>query len=385
MTAPVIDLKAVADGTRAGRTFPSSWYSDPAIFELERRLVFGRSWQYVGGAGVVANPGDYFTCEIAGVPVVLVRGKDGELRAFLNICRHRHHPVVQGAGNRPLFTCFYHSWAYALDGSLVRAPRSEENPGFDPSRLGLSPVAVETWGDMVFVDIAGQSPPLAETLGGARGKALERGLPIETARFRGRRTMDVDANWKLVWDNNCECYHCPTVHARWYSQARLDPEHYWDRKVGPYHYETELDLVEGRPSQFAYYVWPSFYFQSSDLYYAGATSFASSSKDGKPARTSLVILRFIPLGVRRTQVDVDIYHVDAIEPAEVEHRRAQGFSVVMEDKSVCERMQNAHDCGAAQPGTLLQGIDTEDHTLLWQQLVHRSITAPDEPLYAPPA
>lgn len=382
MNAPVIDVEAVAEGTRAGRTFPSAWYTDPEIFERERRLIFGRSWQYVGGAAQLARSGDYFTCEVAGVPVLLTRGRDDKLRAFLNICRHRHHQVAEGCGNRQLFTCFYHSWTYALDGSLVRAPRSEEAPGFDPPQLGLKPVGVETWGDMLFVDIAGASPPLLETLGAARDYVLERGLPIERAKYRGRRAMEVDANWKLVWDNNCECYHCPTVHARWASQARLDPEHYWDRRIGPYHYETELALIEGRPSQFAYYVWPSFYFQSSDTNYTTGANF--TGVEGPPPRTGMVILRFVPLGVRQTRVEVDIYHVDDIGEAEVEKRLDQVFSVVLEDKGVCESVQRAHDCGAAGPGTLLQGIDTENHTLLWQQLVHRSITDPQTPLYAPP-
>ena len=236
--------------------------------------------------------------------MVLVRDKARNLRAFLNICRHRHHPVVQGAGNRPLFTCFYHSWSYALDGSLVRAPRSDEAPAFDPSRLGLKPVSVATWGDMVFVDLSGRSPPLEQALGAAREHAIERGLPIETAKFRGRRSMTVAANWKLVWDNNCECYHCPTVHARWYSQVRLDPEHYWDRRIGPYHYETESAILADHPSQFAYYVWPSFYFQSSDANYL---------KGSMTERDSMLILRFIPLEPRRTQVDADIYHVGDID------------------------------------------------------------------------
>jgi choline monooxygenase len=384
MSAPVIDAQAVADGTRAGRTFPSAWYTDSGIFELERRLVFGRSWQYVGGATSVAEPGDYVTCDVGGVPVVVVRDKDRRLRAFLNICRHRHHQVVEGCGNRRLFTCFYHSWAYALDGTLVRAPRSEESPGFDPSRLGLQPVGVETWGDMLFVDVSGTSPPLVETLGAARERALDRGLPIETAKFRGRRAMDVDANWKLVWDNNCECYHCPTVHARWNSQVRLDPEHYWDRRIGPYHYETELALIADQPSQFAYYVWPSFYYQSSDTNYTSGGTFTSSEREGYAERMGLVILRFVPLDVRRTRVDVDIYHVDDIDAADVERRLDQVFSVVMEDKAVCESVQRAHESGAAGPGTLLKGIDTEDHTLLWQRLIHRSISTPDTPLYAAP-
>ena len=362
------------DSIRTGRTLPSDWYNDSGIFELERRQIFGRSWQYVGGVASLAKPGDYFTCEVAGIPVVLVRDKERNLRAFLNICRHRHHPVVQGAGNRPLFTCFYHSWSYALDGSLVRAPRSDEAPAFDPSRLGLKPVSVATWGDMVFVDISGRSPPLEQALGAAREHAIERGLPIETAKFRGRRSMTVAANWKLVWDNNCECYHCPTVHARWYSQVRLDPDHYWDRKIGPYHYETESAIIADQPSQFAYYVWPSFYFQSSDANYL---------KSSMSKRDSMLILRFIALQPRLTQVDADIYHVGDIDAADVERRLDQTFAIIEQDKSVCELVQRAHDAGAAEPGTLLAGVDSEDHTLLWQRLVHRSISAPDVPLYAP--
>lgn len=369
-----IDVEAVAEGTRAGRTFPSSWYTDNRIFELERRHIFGRAWEYVGGAAQVAKPGDYFTCEVAGVPVVIVRDRDHTLRAFLNICRHRHHQVVQGSGNKALLTCFYHSWTYGLDGALVRAPRSDESPCFEPARLSLQPVNVATWGDMVFVSVFGSSMPLDEALGAARERATERGLPIDTAKFRGRRSLHFDANWKLVWDNNCECYHCPTVHARWYRQARLDPEHYFDRRIGPYHYETELQLYADRPSQFAYYAWPAVYFQSSDATYSTGTS---------TDRKSTLVLRFVPLTVRSTRVDVDVFHVDDIDSAEVERRLDQTFSVIEEDKGVCQVMQHAHDSGAAEPGTLLKGIDTEDHTLLWQRLIHRSITTPDVPLYAP--
>jgi choline monooxygenase len=385
MNTHVTDFEAVADFIRSGRTLPSAWYTDAGVFELERKLIFCRSWQYIGGAAQLARPGDYLTGEVAGVPVLLVRGEDDQLRAFLNVCRHRHHPVAQGCGNRRLFTCFYHAWSYAADGSLVRAPRSEEAPSFDASRLGLKSIGVGTWGDMLFLDVSGAAPPLAETMGAAREIATKRGLPLETAKYRGRRSMEVDANWKLVWDNNCECYHCPTVHARWNSQVRLDPEHYWDRRIGPYHYETELALIEGQPSQFAYYVWPSFYFQSSDTSYVSGDSFAASGGGGPPGRKGMVILRFIPLDVRRTQVDVDIYHTDDLSPAEVEKRLDQVFSVVLEDKAVCESVQRAHDCGAAEPGTLLEGIDTEDHTLLWQHLVHRSLSTPHVSLYAAPS
>src|SRR5262245_32612699 len=273
-----------------------------------------------------------------------------------------------------LLSCFYHSWTYGLNGALVRAPRSDESPCFEPSGLSLQPVNVATWGDMVFVSVFGAATSLHDALGAARERAIERGLPFETAKFRGRRSLSFDANWRLVWDNNCECYHCPTVHARWYRQARLDPEHYFDRRIGPHHYETELQLIADRPSQWAYYAWPAVYFQSSDTNYS-----TGASTD----RKSILVLRFVPLAVRSTRVDVDVYHVDDIDSAEVERRLDQTFSVIEEDKGVCESMQRAHDSGAAEPGTLLRGIDTEDHTLLWQRLIHRTIATPDVPLYAP--
>jgi phenylpropionate dioxygenase-like ring-hydroxylating dioxygenase large terminal subunit len=228
---------------------------------------------------------------------------------------------------------------------------------------------------MVFVNLSRSSTLLDVALGPARERAYERGLPVDRAKFRGRRSLHFDANWKLVWDNNSECYHCPTVHARWYRQARLDPKHYFDRRIGPFHYETELQLIADRPSQWAYYAWPAVYFQSSDANYS-----TGASTD----RKSTLVLRFVPLTVRSTRVDVDVYHVDDIDSAEVERRLDQTFSVIEEDKGVCDAMQRAHESGVAEPGTLLKGIDTEDHTLLWQHLIHRSITTPDVPLYAPP-
>ncbi|HEX7070273.1 MAG TPA: Rieske 2Fe-2S domain-containing protein, partial [Rhodothermales bacterium] len=99
-----LDAAAALDGILKCRTLPSDWYTDPRIFELERRHIFGRAWEYVGTAAHVGRPGDYFTCEVAGAPVVVLRDAHGTLRAFLNICRHRHHPVVQGAGNKPRLT-----------------------------------------------------------------------------------------------------------------------------------------------------------------------------------------------------------------------------------------------------------------------------------------
>ena len=137
------------DGTigariEAGRTLPSNWYTDQAVFEQEQKAIFRRSWEYVGHRGQVSRPGDFFTCEVGGVPIAVVCGNDSLVRGFVNICRHRLHPVVEGAGNRALLQCRYHAWTYKLDGSFNGAPRTRNDPTFDGTSLCLLPVGVES-------------------------------------------------------------------------------------------------------------------------------------------------------------------------------------------------------------------------------------------------
>ncbi|MGZ4257181.1 MAG: aromatic ring-hydroxylating oxygenase subunit alpha [Gaiellaceae bacterium] len=111
-----------------------------------------RAWQYAGPGELVAEPGTFFASEAGHVPIVVTRARDGELRALLNVCRHRGHLVASGCGARATLQCPYHAWTYELDGKLRRAPRSEREPGFDTSGLSLRPLALATWGPLVFVN-----------------------------------------------------------------------------------------------------------------------------------------------------------------------------------------------------------------------------------------
>src|SRR5690348_17242955 len=115
-----------------GFLLPTEWYRDPTIFERELELIHRRSWHFVAHMGQFAEAGDVATAAIAGVPIVLARGKDGEVRGFVNICRHRGHPVVTEAGNRNAIRCHFHGWTYELDGRLRHAPRSGGDKAFDP-------------------------------------------------------------------------------------------------------------------------------------------------------------------------------------------------------------------------------------------------------------
>ena len=145
-------IPAIENPIEEGWTLPAGWYADEAVWALERERIFGRTWQYAGRTEQVREPRSFFVSQAGPVPVVVVRDREGTLRGFVNVCRHRGHPVVSGEGCRETLQCPYHAWTYDLDGSLRRAPRAEREPGFDPTALSLRPVAVDTWGPFVFVN-----------------------------------------------------------------------------------------------------------------------------------------------------------------------------------------------------------------------------------------
>ena len=143
-------------------TLPAQLYTDPSILLAEKERIFSRTWQVVGHRSQVANPGDYFTTELLGEPLLLVRGVDAELRGFYNVCRHRAGPPAEGCGSRKLFRCGYHGWTYGLDGSLLSATEIEGVEGFQAEDFALQPVRTEEWFNLVFVNL---DPRCASTAG----------------------------------------------------------------------------------------------------------------------------------------------------------------------------------------------------------------------------
>ena len=142
-------------------TLPYSWYTDPDVLAQERARLFSSAWQYAGHSGEMAEPGSYLTLQVGEVPLVIVRDREGTLRAFVNVCRHRGAEVVRGRGSCTTLQCHYHAWTYGLDGKLRAAPRSEADPGFDKDVLGLKPAQVDSWGPLIFVNADAAAPPLA--------------------------------------------------------------------------------------------------------------------------------------------------------------------------------------------------------------------------------
>ncbi len=191
-------------------TLSSVLYTDSSVFTAEKDKIFSRTWQVVGHASQVKDPGDYFTTELAGEPLLFVRGADSQLRGFYNVCRHRAGPAAQGCGSRKLFRCGYHGWTYGLDGSLMHATEIEGIEGFKVEDFALAPVRVEEWFNLIFVILDADARPLRECIGELSPQAEK--FPFTEMKLFERRTYDMKCNWKTYVDNYLEGYHLPSVH-----------------------------------------------------------------------------------------------------------------------------------------------------------------------------
>jgi choline monooxygenase len=203
---------AVQVDSQIGRawTLPARLYTDPRVCGEEKEKIFSRTWQVVGHSSQVLHPGDYFTTELVGEPLVLARGVDGVLRGFYNVCRHRAGPPAEGCGSRKLFRCGYHGWTYALDGALISATEIEGVEGFRPEDFALAPVRTEEWFNLVFVNLDPLAPSLRESLGELPRQAEK--FPFAGMTLFERRTYAMNCNWKTYVDNYLEGYHLPSVH-----------------------------------------------------------------------------------------------------------------------------------------------------------------------------
>jgi Rieske 2Fe-2S family protein len=190
---------------------PGRAYHDPAIAEFERSEWFRRDWLIVGREADAEAPGTYFLATVADDPLIVVRGRGGELRAFHNVCRHRGTAVVEEpCGKAVRFQCPYHAWIYDLDGSLVRAKHTEDLDDFDFASYSLARVRLATWQGFVFVSLDPDAPPLDDWLGDLAPHLAR--FDFARLRVAHEETYDVDANWKFVAENYSECYHCPGIH-----------------------------------------------------------------------------------------------------------------------------------------------------------------------------
>ncbi len=200
-------------------TLPGHFYTDPAIFSREQARIFEARWFAAARSAEIDGPGVFRTVDVGRENVIVVRGRDGRLRAFLNVCRHRGARVcMEGSGvARRNLQCGYHAWTYGLDGKLVAAPNLNGMPDVDRTEYGLLPVHLREWLGYVWLCLADEPPSFEDTVIGAVAERLGDGdvighWDIENLVVGRRISYDVRANWKLVIENFMECYHCATIH-----------------------------------------------------------------------------------------------------------------------------------------------------------------------------
>ncbi|MEO8701887.1 MAG: aromatic ring-hydroxylating dioxygenase subunit alpha [Kofleriaceae bacterium] len=337
-------------------TIPGDWYTDPRVEALERRTVWSRSWQLVGRADQVALPGQYVTGVVASEPVVVVRGGDGELRGFFNVCRHHAAAVMTApCGKADRLRCPYHGWTYDLEGKLRGVPELEGVEDFDRNAMGLVPVAVAIWEHLVFVHLDPDPPPIAQQF-----PALA-ALDLGSLHFLERREYDLQCNWKVFVDNYLDGgYHVPHLHKG--LASILEYTDYTIENFERYCLQSApIDASKGEALTAAvrtgralyYWMYPNLMLN----WYEGYLD------------TNLVI----PMGVDRVKVIFDFYF-DEVGEARAERNRdsiAVSERIQNEDHAICESVQRGLASRAYRAGRLSVRREAGEnlfHTLLAHDL-----------------
>ena len=313
---------------------PARYYVGEAMLAMEQRAVFARSWQLVAHQGQLAEPGDHVVEQVGHVPVIVVRGQDGVLRGFVNVCRHRAGPLAlcNGKGARALH-CKYHGWTYTLEGQLRSAPEMQGAADFDVADIRLPPIRVHEWQGLVFVALDDAVPPFGEVYGGI----AERIAPIDLSamRYLRRDSYEIDCNWKVYVDNFLEGYHLPHVHPglskvldyRAYDTELFD---WYSLQSSPLRNST---AIYGDGEAFYYFVYPNVMLNI------------------MPGR--LQTNRILPLGPDRCRVEFDYYYAQD-DAAQARIAADQEFSdeVQQEDIAICVAVQKGLTSGTYEAGRL---------------------------------
>lgn len=315
---------------------PAGFYAGEAAFSRDLQAVFGRSWQLVARVDQLEGAGDHVVDTVGRLPVIVVRGTNGELRAFANVCRHRAGPLAlcNGRGARALH-CKYHGWSYTLEGQLRSAPEMQDAKDFEVSGIRLPALRVAQWQGLVFVCAGEGAPPFEEVY----GDIAERIAPNDLAalRFARRDHYDLACDWKVYVDNFLEGYHLPHVHP---GLSKVLDYRAYDTELHPWKSLQHSPLRDagganayGEGEAFYWFVYPNVMLNI------------------LPGR--LQTNRVLPLGPGRCRVEFDYFYApgpagEALAAVD----REFSDEVQAEDIAICEAVQRGLDSGSYEAGRL---------------------------------
>jgi phenylpropionate dioxygenase-like ring-hydroxylating dioxygenase large terminal subunit len=350
-----VELDEVAAGLDAGHSLPARWYADPAQLAHEHERIFRRSWHYAGRTEQVAEPGSYLTADAGPVPLAVVRDRDGVLRALVNVCRHRGHPVLAGAGTCSTLQCPYHAWTYHLDGSLRKIPRGE---GLETDGLGLLPAAVATWGPFLFVHPDPDAPQLADALGDLPAVLARCGVDLDRVAFRRRVPWTLEANWKISVENYLECYHCQVAHPGLSRLIDVSAANYLLETHPTFSVQSGAprDHVDGEiPRAQFHWLWPNV------------------TLNVKPGPQNVSLDVWLPDGPGRTLGHTDYFFAPDLPDDEAGEMIDASLQTGLEDTALVEAVQRGMASGAVATGRLMP--ESERLVAHFQRLVVRALRA----------
>ena len=332
-------------------------YTDQKWFEADEQLILAKTWQWVCHVEKVRDAGAYVTAQIAGRSIAVVRDKDGTLRAFYNVCKHRAHELLSGEGTAGSILCPYHAWVYKLDGQLARAPNTENLVGFDKGDICLDQVLVEEFCGFIYVNLDPAAQSLRELSGGLHDEIMEWAPDIEGLAFGHRLSYDIKSNWKNVVDNFLECYHCPTAHKDFCTLVDMDTYKVTTHGIYSSHMaeagkftNTAYDTANAEVTTHAvWWLWPT------------------TCLMRYPGRPSMIVLNIIPVGPDRTLETYDFY-LQTPEPdaAEIDAIKYLDEVLQVEDIGLVESVQRGMNTPAFQQGRIVhdpEGSGKSEHAV----------------------
>jgi phenylpropionate dioxygenase-like ring-hydroxylating dioxygenase large terminal subunit len=357
MSTEAVTIRPLRNPRKVGVPLAPWAYLNPEVFDLEYDAFFLRRWQFVGHVNEVSQPGDFMTADIGHDNVVVLRGKDGVLRAFLNVCRHRASRVFEGKGHcRGVARCPYHGWTYRLDGSLMAIPREENFEAFDRSEFGLHAIELEDFHGLLFVRVKGDGPSVAEQF--AHTAEFFEMYDVASYEPIVEEVLQVwEVNWKVAWDNYLENYHIPIGHPglhRLIERTGEGEELTGGLSYGVFrirdrlsHVDVERRYQQRLPASFA---------RLPAALHGRWVQFGLSGNLGIDLYPEMLdIFQLIPLGHDRTLVRAAFYGHPEPTPTEQELRRLNleiNNAVNDEDRTLCLRVQQGLRTAGYRPGPL---------------------------------
>ncbi|GAA6138563.1 carnitine monooxygenase subunit YeaW [Arenicella sp. 4NH20-0111] len=308
-------------------------YVDPRFYQHDLNHIIAANWQCIAPASSASDVGDVISRDIAGVPIMVVRGRDQSLNGFYNICLHRAGPVADcDKKGLSRLRCAYHGWSYDLDGQLIFAPEMKEAESFNTNDKRLKRIEVVEWGNMIFARLDGHNGPTFDELYGT----IETKLPLgslNNLRHHSSQLYSVNCNWKVYIDNFLEGYHLPFVHpglsqAVSYSDYHTELAQWWSLQQTPIEEETQ---AYGTGHGYYFYVYPNVMLNI------------------MPGR--MQSNRVVPTGIDSCEIEFEFYYTPEAQERAVED---QVFSeqIQEEDRIICEHVQKGLTSGVYSPGRL---------------------------------